>query len=514
MGGPDARRWLGAFAVFTGAVMAAIDTFVLYVATPHLRGVFSATTSEISWINTSYAIGSLSLMLMSGWLAGRFGKRRICLAAVFSFAVFSVLCGVSGSLETLVVSRFLQGAAGGVLIPVELMLLRGMFPPSAMGKVMGVYAATTMLGPALGPFIGGYLVENHTWNSIFFVNVPACLLGLVLVWRFVAPDGTADGAQRRPFDWIGLGLLLAGVFCLTWLLERGSAHFWFESELNVWLAWGAVAALLLLVCHELMTHAPLVNLRILRVRAFATVTTMNFFLYMVVTATLFMLPLYMQELLRFAPTTAGATLAPRAVVMMVVFPLVGLMLAKVAPKWLVCAGMALGCASAILMAGFTHETSRGDMFWPLILHGLGVVLVLTPLTTVGLSHVPPQDLGAAASLDTAIKQLGASLGVAVCASLHTHFRLDSWGEFRHAISRFSPLFYERFNNVQLYFRLDGFDGITALGKATRLLNSRVEEQVLAVTYRNLFQIVAESFLVLLIVSVLARLARPKCLTPN
>ncbi|MBA2676077.1 MDR family MFS transporter [Ramlibacter sp.] len=499
------RKWLGALAVFTGAVMGTLDTFVLYVATPHLRGVFSATASEISWISTSYAASALVCMLISGWAAERFGRRRVYQSAIGVFLAASVACGLTRSLELLVAVRVLQGGAAGVLLAVEMMILRQSFGPTELGKVIGVYGATTMVGPSLGPFLGGWIIDNLDWRAIFFINLPIGVLGFLLVQSFVAPDPPRAERAQAGVDWPGLVLLAVGMFSLIWLLERGDRLYWFETRSNVALLWLACASLALFVAHELMTPRPVVHLRVLRVPEFRRVVVFNFALYFLVTGTLFVLPIYMQELLRFSPTKAGTALAPRALVMMVVFPLVGMLFRRVPPKLLVCAGLAAGLASAVLMSGFTHETGLHDMMLPLILQGVAVALVLVPLTSVGLMSVDRADVPAASALDSTVRQLGASLGVAVFATLVTHFQLSNWGAVRHSVTVHNPLFYERFKRVNEFFMVRGTDDHTTLQSAYRLLSARVTQQVGVLTYHGIFELVAAAFAVLLAAVVVTRL---------
>lgn len=506
------HRWCGAVAVFTGAVMGTVDTFVLYVATPHLRGIFSATAPEISWISTSYATASLVAMLISGWFSDRFGRKTVYQWAIATFLLASITCGLSASLQMLIAARIVQGAAAGILLAVEITILRQTFPPDELGKVIGFYGATTMIGPGLGPLLGGWIIDNYHWSYIFFLNVPVGIFGMFMVERFVTPDAPAGRRSDQAFDWFGLILLTFGMFCLIWLLERGDRLFWFEDTSNTVLLWAAIGSLAYFVAHELETRNPLVNFRVLRVREFALVVALNFVLYFVVTGTLFVLPIYMQELLRFSPTKSGATLAPRALAMMVFFPLVGWLFKRVPAKVLVCSGLAIGLYSALLMRFFTHETGVGDMALPLIAQGLAVTLVLVPLTSVGLSHVDKAEVPAASALDSTVRQLGGGLGIAVFATLITRFQLEAWAEFRHSVSLFSPLFYDRFGRVKQFFMMRGLDDHTVGESAFRLLNARVTQQVNSVTYRNIFELVALAFASLLLVALVVRIRRLQSLS--
>lgn len=508
------NKWLTAISVFTGTVMSTIDTFILYIAYPHLRGVFSATVSEISWVNTSYSVSALVCMLLAGWLCDHFGRKNIYQAGLVIFVASSLLCGLSSSLMFLIFARILQGVGAGILLPVENTILRKVFPPHEHSRVMGVYGATVMVGPALGPLLGGIIIDNFHWSALFYVNIPVGLIGLIMVQQYVPLDVAVKSHAEEKFDWLGIIYLIIGIFSLIWLLERGDRLYWFETFSNTLLLLSSISFLSLFCAHELMVEKPAVDLRVLQNRVFRATVSLNFLLGFVVTATLFILPIYMQEVLLFTPTQAGETLSPRALFMMIVFPVFGFIFNKFNAKVMVCTGMLVGFVSAICMSKFTHETGGHDMIFPQILQGLAVVLVLIPLTTLGLKSVRPEQLAAAAGLDSVSRQIGGSLGIAVFASLLTHFEETFWGVLRHNISLAFTVFYKRFSDLIVFFELSGSSHVIAKQEATFLLNYRVHEQVLVVTYMNIFQIISFIFLFMFIFTLIVNFDKGKELKNN
>jgi DHA2 family multidrug resistance protein len=515
---PSLHKWLIAISVFTGAVMGTIDTFILYVATPHLRGVFSATISEISWVSTSYATSSLIFMLLSGSICRRYGVKTSYQTALLLFIASSVLCGASDTLGQLILARIVQGASAGILIPSENVILRKTFPVSEHAIVMGIYSATIMVGPAVGPLVGGFIIDNYHWSYIFYINVPIGIFGFLMANYFVPKDEndavnanikTSDGKSKLSIDFGGIFLLIVGMFTLIWLLERGERLSWLEDDLNVFLMWTALFSIVLFCVHEATAIHPSVDLSVLRFKVFRTTVFLNFLLGFIVTATLFLLPIYMQELLNFSPTQAGLSMAPRALFMMIAFPLVGYLMKNIAPKMLIYTGALLGIYSSYLMSLFTHETGMGDMYLPQILQGLAVVFILLPLTTIGLMSVSKEKLAAAAGFDSTARLLGGVFGIATFASLLSYFQETTWGIMRENVSFSYPVLYKRFGDLINFWLTTGASLPEAQAQAAYLLYGRVTEQVLAITYMRSFQIILVLFCVMFLISLFANIRKPE-----
>ena len=496
-------KWLTAIAVFTGAIMSTIDAFILYIATPHLRGVFSATTAEISWISTTYTISALAFMLIASRLCLVFGRKNVYQVGLIIFILSSIWCGMCTTLEMLILARIFQGIGAGILLPTENFIIRRAFPPEEHGVVMGIYGATVMIGPSLGPYIGGIIIDNFHWSLMFFVNIPIGVAGMLMVHYFVPHDKPEE--KESTFDIPGILFLVLGLFGLIWLLERGDRTYWFSSYQNIYLLLGSLSLLAYFCAHQLSIKDPLVDLRVLKNRIFRNAMILNFLLGFVVTGTLFVLPVYMQDLLDFTPTKAGSTLAPRALFMMMLFPFIGIIFNLIHPKLLICCGIFIGLISGLLMARFTHDSGYHDILIPTIIQGIATVLMIVPILTVGLKAVPRNYLAAAAGVDSLARQLGGTLGIAVFSSLITHYQLYSWNILRHHVSLSYSVFFKRFGGVLDFFRYEGESMPEAADKAFRLLNSRVEEQVLVITFMNIFQIIAMIFICMMIIALFSNL---------
>lgn len=494
------NKWAVALSVSMGGVMSSLDTFILYVATPNLRGVFSATVAEVSWVSTSYAIASMMCMFLSGWFVDRLGSKRVYQAGLVLFVIGSALCAMATSLEQLILYRVIQGLGAGILLPVEGVILRRTFPPVQHGLVMGLYGTSIMCGPAFGPMLGGILIDQFSWHFIFIVNIPIGIISFVMVRHYLIDDPISADTPKRTFDAPGILWLLFGVVGTVWLLERGDRTYWFEDTQNVILLVVALASWAMLCAHSLTIKQPLLDLKVLKHKTFTAANSLNFLAAFMITGTLFVLPIYMQELLGFSPTQAGTTMAPRALVMMLAFPLVGWLFNRVPMRLLITTGLVLGIGSGVMMAGFTFETGWHDMILPQIIQGLGAAFILGPVTTAALISIPKATMPAAAALESTTRLLGSTLGIAVFASLITHYELRTWELLRHNVTLSSTVLYKRFGGVVEFYYSETSSQLHALEKAYRALNGRVTEQVLSITYMNLFQLITVGFIAMLIIS--------------
>ncbi len=477
--------------------MAAIDTSIMNVAIPHLRGVFSATNEEISWITSGYLLSAAIAMPLAAWLGGWFGRRTICQAGLVLFIVSSVICGLAPNLHTLIIARVLQGIGAGILLPVEQAILRETFPAKEQGLAMGLYGVTIMFGPALGPVLGGYIIDNHSWSWVFYINVPIGALGYVMVSRFVL-DPPHFERNRGKIDLVGIIMLVVGLGALHFLLERGERLDWFESISNVVLLFVTLGSLAMFVAHEIMTPKPAVNLRVLDNGAFASAIFIGGVVGFVVFATLFLLPIYMQDILGYSATQTGLTLLPRALIMLVAFPIVGALYNKISPRVVIAVGLLLGAYSSVLMSQFDLDTGTLDIIIPQMLQGLAVACILTPLSTVALMHVSKERLGAAAGLNNLVRQLGGSLGVTVFATLVTRFDSQNREAMVHLLGTGDALLRQRLSGVAQYFwSLGGVDISVAAQRSLARLNGRFQEEMTVIAFEHSFAWAAVLFVLLL-----------------
>lgn len=480
--------------------MSSLDTFILYVATPNLRGIFSATIAEISWVSTSYAIASMICMFLSARLVDRFGGKNVYQTGLLFFVGGSVCCSLSHSLEQLIMARVIQGLGAGLLLPVEGMILRRTFPPAQHGLIMGLYGTSIMLGPALGPMLGGIMIDQFSWQFIFIINIPIGIISFIMVQEFMSNQEEGATQKKLPLDLTSLFLLAVAVVSLIWLLERGDRTLWLEDDFNMTLMLIAAGSWTMLLAHSFSISQPLLDFKILIHRTFAAANLLNFLAAFMITGTLFVLPIYMQELLLFSPTQAGTSMAPRALVMMLAFPLVGWLFNRVPTKLLISFGLSMGILSGIMMADFTFESGWHDMILPQIVQGIGAAFILGPVTTAALISIPKEKMPAAAALESTTRLLGGTIGIAVFASLITQFEMLNWENLRHHVTWFNTVLYKRFGDVVEFYLAHTASVEHAKEMGYRALRDRVNQQVLSLTYMNMFQMVVLGFVFMAVIS--------------
>jgi DHA2 family multidrug resistance protein len=479
------NKWLIAVAVTFGTLMGAIDTSIVNVALPHLRGTLSATVQEITWVSTGYVVASVIIMPLTAWLGARFGRKRIYLAGLVLFLVGSFFCGAARTLPVLVFFRVLQGIGAGSLQPTEQAILRETFPPHEQGMAMGLYGLAVMIGPALGPTLGGYIVDNYSWPWIFYINLPVGAVGLFMVWRVVSDPPYLE-RSRGKVDWGGLALLVIGLGALQTLFEQGEQNDWFDSKLNVAYALVAVSSLVMFLVQELVVKEPIVNLRVMRNRTYSMATAVGAALGAVLFSSLFLLPVYMQDFLHYDAMQTGLALMPRSLVMLVTIPIVGAIYNRVSPRLVISIGLFLGGISCVMMSHFDLQTSTVDILLPQVIQGFALACIFIPLSTVALSTIDRREMSAATGLNNLVRQLGGSFGVAIFASLMDRFTRQATTVLASHVVAGDPLAHARLSQMKAALVARGSDAITAGDQALRLLGAQVGGQAAMIGFERAF----------------------------
>src|SRR4051812_6622380 len=333
------NKWLVTISITFGTLMGAIDSSIVNVALPHIRGAVGATLQEITWISTGYAVALVLVMPLTAFLGRLFGQKRVYLACLVLFLVGSFLCGTATTLPALVFYRLIQGLGAGALQPTEQAILRQTFPPKEQGMAMALFGMAVMIGPAIGPTLGGYIVDHYHWSWIFFINLPVGLLGLFMVISFVHEDPelleqnrTLAEQQRKHVDWAGIAFLWIGLAALEYFLEEGARDDWFDSRLITAVFLVAIFAVAAFVIRELTAKVPAVDLRLFADPVFLSGTVIGGLMFAMLMANMFLLPIFMQELLGFTAVQSGNALMPRMLIMIVAVPIVGPLFKRFSPR--------------------------------------------------------------------------------------------------------------------------------------------------------------------------------------
>jgi DHA2 family multidrug resistance protein len=501
---PPTNKWLVTVSVTFGTLMGAIDASIVNVALPQIRGAVGATVQEITWITTGFAIATVIVMPLTAFLGRLFGQKRVYMASLFVFVVGSALCGVASNLVQVVAFRAIQGLGAGALQPTEQAILRQTFPPKEQGMAMALFAMAVMVGPAVGPTLGGYIVDNFHWSWIFFINLPVGALGLFMVWRFVhepedirAANAAAAAEQRRNMDWLGIALLAAGLATLQYFLEEGQRDDWFESRTITAVAAVATVALALFVWRELVAKVPAVNLRLFRDTVFTSGTVIGAVMFAILMASMFLLPLFMQELLGFTAMQSGLALMPRVLVMMLVTPIVGRLYSHVSPRVLVAIGVVLVSLGSFDVSRITLETTSARIVHAILIQGVGFSFLFVPLTTAALSNVPRARLADATGLNSLLRQVGASMGLAIFATLLDRSGVHARAAVASHLTPDRPEVQERLAQLGAFFAQKGFDPVSAREAALRALDGIVRKQSMVIAFEQVLFVTGILFLCVL-----------------
>jgi len=410
------NKWIITAAVMLGTFLSVMDTSIVNVALPYMMGNFAQTLSVITWVATSYTIAAIIVITMTGWLSMLIGRKKLYLYSLVLFTIGSMLCGTARTFPQMLIYRIIQGIGGGALIPISQAILRETFPRKQHGMAMAIFGMGVVLAPALGPIVGGWLIDHYGWPWIFYINIPISALGIWMAQQYVHdPEYLKRGIRK--VDWLGISFLGVGLTGLQIVLEQGQEKNWFDSRLII--TWSIISAVFLiaLIIHELSAEEPIVDLRILRNKPFAIGFTVVALYGVALFGTTFILPQFTQTLLGYSAFQSGMTLLPRALALFIFMPIVGRLYNRIDAKKLIILGIGVSCWSYALMGHLSLEVAFGNLVPILLLMGTGMAFVFVPLSTVSLISIPNRDMTNATSLYTLMQRIGGNIGYAVTVTI-------------------------------------------------------------------------------------------------
>jgi DHA2 family multidrug resistance protein len=501
---PPVNKWVVTISVTFGTLMGALDASIVNVAVPQLRGAVGATVEEITWVTTGFALATVLVMPLTAFFGRMFGQKRVYMFCLGLFIAGSALCGMARSLTALVIFRALQGFGAGALQPTEQAILRQTFSAKEQGMAMALFGMAVMIGPALGPTLGGLIIDHYSWPWIFYINVPVGILALFLVNRFVhepedilAANRAAAENQRKNLDWIGIALLSIGLAALQYVLEEGNRNDWFQSRLIGAFTLIALFALAAFVIRELTAPVPAVDLSLFKDSVFLSGTLIGAVMFAMLLAVTFLLPVFMQEVLGFSATQTGLALMPRSLVMMAATPIVGKLYNRVSPRAFVAFGVCLFAVSAVQMSHYTLQTTASGVISTLVIQGIAFSCLWVPLTTVALSSIERHRLSDATGLNSLIRQIGGSMGLAVFATLIGRYVTQAKAGIAAHVTLGRPEVVQRLGGLRALMMSRGYDAATAGSMAKRMLGYLVGREALVLTFEKLFLLAGLLFMVVL-----------------
>src|SRR6478672_3528482 len=419
---PEARPLAGftrlaiTVCVILATLMQALDTTIANVALPYMQGSVSASQDEIAWVLTSYIVAAAIMTPPTGFLAGRFGLKRLFLVSVAGFTVASMLCGMAQSLMQIVLFRVLQGTFGAALVPLSQSVLLNIYPRERQGSAMALWGVAVMAGPILGPVLGGWLTANYTWRYVFYINLPIGILAFLGMRAFLTE--TRRNANEK-LDWFGFSTLSLAIGALQVLLDRGEQLDWFGSG-EIWIeAIIAASAFYLFLVHTFTADAPFVRPALFRDRNFAAGTLFIAIIGLTYYASMALQPPYLQGLMNYPVVTAGLVMGPRGIGTMAAMMLVGRLVGRLDTRLLLAIGLGLTAWSFYAMTGWTPDVSQSTIVDVGVVQGVGLGFLFVPLSVVALSTLAPEQRTEGAGLFSLSRNIGSSVGISVVNSLLT-----------------------------------------------------------------------------------------------
>ena len=427
--------WAVTGCVMLATIMQALDTTIANVAVPYMQANLNASLDQINWVLTSYIVAAAIMTPPTGWLAQRFGRKELFLVAVTGFTITSIMCGAAQSLEQMVVFRLLQGMFGAPLVPLSQSVLLDAYPRERHGEAMAIWGVGVMIGPIMGPSLGGYLTEAFHWRWVFYINLPIGILTLAGLAVFLE-RGSRD--RRLKMDWFGFGLLTVAIGSLQLMLDRGEHNDWFSSTEIVAEATIAGLAFYLFLVHIFSTGRPFIDPRIFRDRNFAIGAILIAMTALLLFSSLAILTPFMQTLLGYPVFTAGLILAPRGVGTMLAMMIVGRLIGRVDTRLLLLLGYSLLAATFFDMGQFTLDVSFGRFLASGFVQGMGFGFCFVPISTVTFATLGPEWRPAGTSIFSLTRNVGGSAGISVFISLLSQGTQEARSNLVSHLTPFAP----------------------------------------------------------------------------
>lgn len=478
------------------ALLEIVDTTIVNVALNNMRGSLGASLTDVAWVITAYAIANVIVIPMTSWLSQQFGRRNYFAASIIIFTVSSFMCGNADNIWELVAFRFIQGLGGGALLVTAQTIITESYPVEKRGMAQAIYGMGVIVGPTLGPPLGGYLVDHFSWPYIFYINVPIGIIAALLTLSFVRSPKYGEKLKAHQVDWIGIVLLSAFIGSLQYVLEHGQQDDWFNDEWIVRLSVLSVVGLFFFIWRQLSYAYPIVNLKVLKDSNLRVGVVMSFIMGFGLYGSTFIIPIYTQSILGWTATDAGLLLVPSSITVAVMMPFIGKLIQRGVPQTYL---VALGFLSFFIFTYWMHnimtpDTGEEHMFWPLIVRGLGLGLLFVPITTLSLSGLKGKSIGEGAAFTGMMRQLGGSFGIAIITTFLARFGQEHRVNLIGYLDPTRVAVQEKIHGLQNAFIAKGYSAEIALQKAYKVLELGVTKQSTVLSYMDVFLYLGVLFL--------------------
>ncbi|HEX6633864.1 MAG TPA: DHA2 family efflux MFS transporter permease subunit [Usitatibacter sp.] len=490
-----AERLMITLAVMSATLIQVLDTTIVNVALPHMAGQLGATIDQISWVLTSYLVSSAIVMPLTGYFADTLGRKKFLLISISGFVAASALCGIAQNLAEIVLFRLLQGVFGAALVPLSQAIMTDAYPPEERGKAMAIWGLGVMVGPVLGPTLGGWLTDVASWRWTFYINLPVGALSFFLATQYVK---SAERRERR-MDWTGLALLGSGVAGIQYMLDRGTTADWFSAmDIRVAAAIGVVGLVSFTVWSFTRGPRALFDLRIFKDRNFAMACLVMLSMGLGLFGGLVLQPILLEGLLQYPIVTTGLVMAPRGVATAIAMTVAGRLVGKVDVRYLIGTGMVLGAIGSWAMTHYSLEVSLFWIIWPAFVQGLGFGLIFVPLSAIAYLTLPRARTAEAAGIYSLVRTVGAAAGISIVTTLVTRESQVNWNELGAHVTKFNPA-------VRAY--LDSLHLSATDPHAMALIAAQIAQQAEMNALLDVFKLTAWSFVAMLPLVLLLKKSR-------
>jgi MFS transporter, DHA2 family, multidrug resistance protein len=507
---PAINPWIIAVTVTLATFMEVLDTSIANVSLPHIAGSLSAGVDESTWILTSYLVSNAIVLPLSGWLSSIMGRKNFYMSCVALFTISSFLCGLSPNLATLIFFRVLQGAGGGGLQPSEQAILADTFPPAKRGMAFAVYGVAVVTAPAIGPTLGGWITDNFTWRWIFFINIPVGIVSILLTSRLIEdpPFLRRRRLSETHIDYIGLGLVALGLGTLQVVLDKGQRDDWFDSHFILILSIISAAALLFAIYWEWTQDDPVVDLHLFRDRTFGISNLLMFMLGFALLGSTLLLPLFMQTLLGYTAEQSGLALMPGGFTIMLLLPLVGFLLSRYSPRWLLFFGLSMLSLSLFHMTSFDLQINFRTVAVARILQAAGMAFLFVPINTAAYAFLPRDKNNAASGLMNLARNIGGSVGISFVTTMLDRRSQAHMDYLSHNLSAGNPALRSMLHGATKAMQAHGASAAFASKQAYALIQATVQRQASMLSYIDNFQILGIAILALVPLVFLVKKGKP------
>ncbi|MEN9973827.1 MAG: hypothetical protein RIS20_2174 [Bacteroidota bacterium] len=502
-----ATKWILILTAISCALLELIDATIVNVSLREISGSIGATTTEIAWVVTAYAVSNVIIIPLTSMLSDFFGRKIYFTASVIIFTFSSLMCGMSTSLWMLVFWRFVQGLGGGGLLSTAQTIIIGAFPPEKISTANAIFGMGIILGPTFGPTLGGLITDNLSWNWIFFVNIPIGILATVLAWTYV---GDRIGAVKpKRIDYWGILFLVISVGSIQFVLEEGSAKDWFESSEIVIVSLMAFVGLIAFIIRELSIDYPAVNIGLYRSYNLALGSILNFLLGLMLFGSVFIFPLFVQISLGWTATQTGLFMIPGALFTAFTMPTIGMLLGKgVNPKRIIIIGAIMTFFFLYILSFASPDSSESNFYFPFILRGIGMACMMSPILSLAISGLQGKDMAQAVGLSNMIRQLGGSVGIALINVFLVNKNAEVRGNMLSYVTDYSQQTQERIMGIKQSFLMKGYSLQEAETLANKSLEGIIFKQQALLSYVQGFYVVGISILLIIPVVLLIRYKKP------